>query len=351
MFIQRFGSGANLNVHCHIIVVDGAYEEKSTGCLKFYTAKAPTAESITRLVQMIAKRVNKHLLKKGYLEEFEDLTVLGNTEDIFSALSDDVHLPAQGASVGYRIAFGPHAGQPVRRIKTSHSTWPAEDDVEATSDACVKAGGYSVHAAKAMKSHERERMEKRVRYMARPVIAEERLALLPDGSIRLQLKTSWRDGTQFLLFTPSEFIEKLITLVPLPKFHLTRYYSVFAKASKYRDKLPDRPPPKPDDPSASSNQPTPPRKNKLLSSSRRPAGKKGARKIRWAALFKTNVCHRGPAMRQVQITHEAGRCRLRLSNHSINADGHGHFTTPATHCPAQKNQTLGRRQNVGGMGP
>jgi hypothetical protein len=83
-------------------------------------------------------------------------------------------------------------------------------------------------------------MEKRVRYMARPAIAEERLALLPDGSIRLQLKTSWRDGTQFLLFTPSEFIEKLIALVPLPKFHLTRYYGVFAKASKYRDKLPDR---------------------------------------------------------------------------------------------------------------
>ena len=112
--------------------------------LKFYTAKAPTAESITRLVQVIAKRVNKHLLKKGYLEEFEDLTVLGNTEDIFSAQRDDVHLPAQGASVGYRIAFGPQAGQPVRRIKTSHSTWPAEDDVEATADACVKAGGYSV---------------------------------------------------------------------------------------------------------------------------------------------------------------------------------------------------------------
>ena len=91
-----------------------------------------------------------------------------------------------------------------------------------------------------MKSHERERMEKLVRSMARPPIAEERLALLPDGSIRLQLKTNWRDGTQFLLFTQSEFIEKLIALVPLPKFHLTRYYGVFAKASKYRDKCKSR---------------------------------------------------------------------------------------------------------------
>lgn len=30
--------------------------------------------------------------------------------------------------------------------------------------------------------------------------------------------------------------------MPLPKFHLTRYYGVFAKASKYRDKLPIAPP-------------------------------------------------------------------------------------------------------------
>jgi hypothetical protein len=73
-----------------------------------------------------------------------------------------------------------------------------------------------------MKHHERERMEKLVRYMNRPAIAEERLALLPDASIRLQLKTNWRDGTLFLLSTTSEFIEKLITLVPTPKFRLTR---------------------------------------------------------------------------------------------------------------------------------
>jgi len=45
------------------------------------------------------------LLKKGHLEDFEDLTVLGNTEDIFSAQRDDVHLPAQGASISHRIAF------------------------------------------------------------------------------------------------------------------------------------------------------------------------------------------------------------------------------------------------------
>jgi hypothetical protein len=58
-------------------------------------------------------------VEKGYLEAFKDLTVLGNTEDIFSAQRDDVHLPAQGASVGYRIAFGHRCAESKHRIARS----------------------------------------------------------------------------------------------------------------------------------------------------------------------------------------------------------------------------------------
>ncbi len=67
VFIQRFGSVANLNVHFHIVGLDGVYEEKSTGDLKFYNAAAPTAESMLALATDIAKRVNNVLLRKGYL--------------------------------------------------------------------------------------------------------------------------------------------------------------------------------------------------------------------------------------------------------------------------------------------
>jgi hypothetical protein len=83
---------------------------------------------------------------------------------------------------------------------------------------------------------------------------------------------------------------------------------LFAKASKYRDKLPDRPQPKPDDPNAQSNQPTPPCKNKLLSSLRRPAGKKGAHKIRWAELLKRTF-----AIDVLQCSQcKLGKSRMRL---------------------------------------
>ena len=73
VFIQRFDSSANLNVHLHIIALDGTYSQKSTGRLKFVSAKAPTEETTKRLASDIAKRISKHLVKKGYLEERENL--------------------------------------------------------------------------------------------------------------------------------------------------------------------------------------------------------------------------------------------------------------------------------------
>jgi hypothetical protein len=165
VFIQRFGSGANLNVHLHIIALDGTYTQKSTGRLKFCNAKAPTEETTKRLAADIAKRINKHLVKKGFLEEHEDLMLVGNTEDLFATNADDLHLPAQAASASHRIAFGENAGKPVRRLRSSQALWPSEDDVEVSSHACIEVGGYSVHAATAVKSNERDRLEKLVRYM------------------------------------------------------------------------------------------------------------------------------------------------------------------------------------------
>jgi hypothetical protein len=43
---------------------------------------------------------------------------------------------------------------------------------------------------------------------------------------RLKLKTPCRDGTEYLVFTPTEFrdgepMEKLVALIPIPRFHLT----------------------------------------------------------------------------------------------------------------------------------
>ena len=195
----------------------------------------------------IATKTNNLLIRKKYLEKVEDMVLVGNTEEIFNDSGqhshEDIHLPAQAASVTHRIAFGPNTGQPVRRLKSQTSLWPSEQNFKSTSTACILAGGYSVHAETAIKSHERERLEKLVRYMARPAISDERVIIEGPESIRIKLKSAWTDGTHSLLFTPSEFLERLVALIPAPKFHTTRYYGVLASRSTHRRYVPDKPTP------------------------------------------------------------------------------------------------------------
>ena len=66
-----------------------------------------------------------------------------------------------GHSITYRIAAGPHAGVAAR-------------------------------------THEREKLERLCRYIARPAVSEKRLSLLSNGHVRYELKTPYRDGASRL---------------------------------------------------------------------------------------------------------------------------------------------------------
>ena len=62
----------------------------------------------------------------------------------------------------------------------------------------------------------------------------ERLKLLSDGRLLYRLKKQWRDGTSHIIFQPHELMEKLVALVPAPRFNMIRYSGVFAPASGWR---------------------------------------------------------------------------------------------------------------------
>ena len=47
----------------------------------------------------------------------------------------------------------------------------------------------------ATKAHEREKLERLCRYIARPAVSTQRLSLTRNGQIRYQLKTPYTDGT------------------------------------------------------------------------------------------------------------------------------------------------------------
>ena len=67
-------------------------------------------------------------------------------------------------------------------------------------------GGFSLHAGVAAKANERKKLERLCRYISRPAVSEKRLSLTPNGNIRYQLKTPYKDGTTHIIFEPLDFM-------------------------------------------------------------------------------------------------------------------------------------------------
>ena len=80
--------------------------------------------------------------------------------------------------------------------------------------------GFSLHAATSAGAQDRRGREALVQYILRPPIAQERLRLLPDDLVRIELKKPFRDGTW------------AIDLDPLSLLCRTRFPSLFAARAK-----------------------------------------------------------------------------------------------------------------------
>ncbi|MFT4862020.1 MAG: hypothetical protein ACI95C_001233 [Pseudohongiellaceae bacterium] len=82
--------------------------------------------------------------------------------------------------------------------------------------------------------HQRNKVERLCRYIARPAVSEKRLSLTSTGMVRYELKTPYRNGTTHVIFEPMDFIARLAALVSKPRVNLTRFHGVFAPNSKHR---------------------------------------------------------------------------------------------------------------------
>jgi len=82
--------------------------------------------------------------------------------------------------------------------------------------------------------HPRVKLERLCRYVSRPPVASERLALSSSGQVRYALKTPYRDGTTHIVLEPRDRMVRLAALVPAPRRHLTRFHGVFALHSQLR---------------------------------------------------------------------------------------------------------------------
>jgi len=226
--IQRFGSALNLNIHFHMLFLDGVYVQDPNGEYDFRRTSPPSVEQLHALLHHISQRVARFLERRGILERDEDssyLTLDGLEEDPLQ----DIH----SHSVTYRVAIGPQKGRKVFCLQTvPPKPEPAADHAQVT-----KLNGFSLHAGVAARADQRDKIERLCRYIARPAISEQRLSLTPSGKVRYELKTPFNNGTTHVIFEPLDFIAKLGALVPKPRVNLTRFHGVFAPNSKHRARI------------------------------------------------------------------------------------------------------------------
>jgi len=227
-FLQRAGGSINLNPHNHCMFVDGVFErfedDDGTPSVRFHPAKKPTDLQIAVLVSEIRHQVICLMRDKGLFDNEYDS--LAEESPLLAACYQ--------ASLQNRIALGERVGQRVERLADLLRIEKDLNRVERRGKLHAHYDGFDLHAKQRIHQNDREQLERTLRYCARPPLSEDRLCVLENGKIRLQLKTPWKDGTQAIALTPQELLEKLAVLVPKPGANQLLYHGVFAPNSKYR---------------------------------------------------------------------------------------------------------------------
>lgn len=223
--IQRCGSALNVNVHFHTLMPDGVFVEAGDAGGEegaFRRLPPPSDDEVQRLLLTIRRRVLRLLRRRGLFDE-DGAEMPG--DKAAACLSGFAEAALRG-----RVATGRRAGSRLRRIGGDpDAAW-----LPASGRRHAHVEGFDLHAAIGVKAQNRKGLERLARYILRPPVAQGRLALRDDDNIVLKLPRSWADGTTHIVFEPSEFLERLVTLTPRPRINLIIYSGVFAGHARGR---------------------------------------------------------------------------------------------------------------------
>lgn len=214
---QLFGSSLNANLHFHALVVDGVFAAEGTG---FHPVAPPSTADVQRVVNAVRDRVERLLVRRG---------LAGNEGNSRDEDEDDAANAFLEASMAGRAALGTRAGAIPR--------WMRERAVRKLPPRCAAAEFYNLHAGVGIAAGDKSGLERLCRYVLRPPLARSRLTWTEHGNLRLRFKRPWDDGTDGLLMTPSQFLARLVAIIPPPRRNLIHYHGVFAPAAPGRSAI------------------------------------------------------------------------------------------------------------------
>jgi len=224
--IQRASSDMKLNPHLHAIAVDGAYLPGPDGQPRFRALPRLKTDEVADVLQVARVRILRYLARRGVVHLSPEALEIADE----LAARDPVLAQLAAAAVSGLPPAGPELRcRPPVRLARTDSAGPTPMGA-----LVVQQLGFNLHAASVAGAEDQAARQRLVRYVLRPPLAKERLTLLPDNRVRLDLKRPFRDGTYALEMDVLSLLARLAASVPPPRAHLVRYSGVLAPASPWR---------------------------------------------------------------------------------------------------------------------
>jgi hypothetical protein len=133
-FVQRFGSALNLNIHCHALVLDGAFvAERELERPVFHAAPTLKDEDVAYVLARVRQRILALLRRRGLI------TSDGASADVEVEEEPSVLDVLCAASIQGRVALGPRAGRALERLGRRGEERPSF----VPGELCAEQGGFS----------------------------------------------------------------------------------------------------------------------------------------------------------------------------------------------------------------
>jgi hypothetical protein len=193
------------------LLPDGLFVPQPDGALAYTPLPPPTTVDIEKLTLTIARRCTDRLAQT-HERQSEGLVLDPNLIALYEALVVAVNAPV--------------ASQQTAALTGLEDT--ATDSPIPRKPLCANVAGFSLHAAQFAPAHDRETLERLIRYGLRPPFAQKRLSLSRDGRVVYQLRRPWpkEGGATHLLLDPLDFLRRLAALLPAPFAHGVRYHGL-----------------------------------------------------------------------------------------------------------------------------